>query len=283
MRIQQVLERLGLPGSPSLDLEGLTQVYTAWCQRVPFDNVRKMIQLRTRPEAPLPGGHSGEFFDHFLNGGTGGTCWSSANALCELLQSLGFDARRTTASMFDMNQDNHGTTKVVLRGAGERLLDTYMLSQEPIPLAQTDFIGNDKLFGAEAEWESGSHLIWSHPPNMGPLPCRLMADSVEHAYYLSKYERSRTVSPFNQRLCARRNHPEKQVMLVGNTRYVKTIDGVEQRDLCEAELLRSLQEDIGMTAAVVQEWADSGSLASTMEPAAGPNPPEVLRRPPSRR
>ena len=45
--IDRVLERLGFGTPPAIDLDGLSGLYAAWCARVPFDNVRKIIALRT--------------------------------------------------------------------------------------------------------------------------------------------------------------------------------------------------------------------------------------------
>jgi hypothetical protein len=39
--------------------------------RVPFDNVRKMIALRSAGHTPLPGGDAVEFFENWLEHGTG--------------------------------------------------------------------------------------------------------------------------------------------------------------------------------------------------------------------
>jgi N-hydroxyarylamine O-acetyltransferase len=95
---ERVLERLGLTGPPRPDLEGLVFVYGAWCARVPFDNVRKMIALR-RGAARLPGAAAADFFSGWLEHGASGTCWPTSNALFVLLRALGFEARRVAGCM----------------------------------------------------------------------------------------------------------------------------------------------------------------------------------------
>ena len=43
--LEAVLAKLGFSDRPPPTLEGLRQVYAAWCRRVPFDNVRKLIHI----------------------------------------------------------------------------------------------------------------------------------------------------------------------------------------------------------------------------------------------
>ena len=125
-----MLDRLGFSAPPPVDLDGLTAVYGAWCSRVPFDNLRKLIALHGGEPGPLPGLGAEDFFDAWLAHGTGGTCWPSANALHALLDSSGF-TRRVTASMFDQGERSHGTTIVTLEGV-EHLVDSSMLTT-PLP------------------------------------------------------------------------------------------------------------------------------------------------------
>ena len=96
-----VCARLGIAPAPPT-LEFLEAVYAAWCRRVPFDNVRKLIALREAAPPPLPGTQAADFFEHWLAHGTGGTCWSSSNALYMLVTALGFTARRIAGSMRDL-------------------------------------------------------------------------------------------------------------------------------------------------------------------------------------
>ena len=44
----------------------------------------------TAAPPPLPGTQAADFFEHWLAHGTGGTCWSSSNALYMLVTALGF-------------------------------------------------------------------------------------------------------------------------------------------------------------------------------------------------
>ena len=89
--LERVLAALGFSHRPERSPAGLRAVYAAWCQKIPFDNVRKLIHLRAGKEAPFPGGVAEDFFEGWLKYGTGGTCWAGAGACHALLSTLGFD------------------------------------------------------------------------------------------------------------------------------------------------------------------------------------------------
>jgi len=280
--VEQVLQKLGVP-RPAPDLEGLRAVYAAWCLAVPFDNVRKMIALRT-PGAILPGIPAEDFFERWLADGTGGTCWPGSNALHDLLRALGFETRRLAASMRDTGVLSHGSAVVRLEGQ-DWVVDSSMLTNEPLPLADGVFLGRDPLIGAEVERDpDGSYLVWTHfPPGPEPIPCRLLVDPAPAELYAARYEASRQQSPFNHRLHARRNRPGELLVIIGSTRYSKTADGLAARELSRQELLAALREEIGLSAAAVNAWVASGSLEESLQPPSGPKPPAATRKPPTQR
>lgn len=277
----RVLARLGFPRPPAADLAGLRALYGAWCAAVPFDNVRKMIALRSG--GALPGSEAPEFFEAWLEHGTGGTCWPTSHALCALLESCGFAARRVAGAMRDLGVLNHGSVKVRF-GADDWLADSSMLTGAPLPLGPGIYVADDPVFAAEVEAVDGSHVVWADlPPNPEYLPCRILVDPSDHAAYLAGYEASRAASPFNQRLFARRNRPGEIVILYGRTRFGKTAAGRTSRDLDAEGLRRALREEIGLSARIVEAWEACGALAASFEPPAGPKPPPAARRPPSKR
>lgn len=279
----RVLGRLGFSTAPAANLGGLSILYRAWCANVPFDNVRKMIALRAGETQPLPGGSATEFFENWLADGAGGTCWPTSNALFELVSSLGFKAHRITGAMRDLGIANHASVKVAT-GDSEWLVDSSMLTIVPLPLGREIFIQQDDVCAVEVEPVDGSHIVWCDmPPNTEYLPCRLHVDPVDESDYLEAYEKSRERSPFNQRLYARRNLSDEVLVLVGNTRWSKTRGGLQNRDLTREEVLNALRADIGLSAALVDQWVRSGALEASFEPPAGPKPPRIARRPPSRR
>lgn len=279
----QVLERLGFSCPPAPDLAGLRALYLAWCHGVPFDNVRKMISLRTGEGSPLPGGHADEFFTHWLAHGCGGTCWPGSNALFELCQAAGFAARRVAGSMGDRGIVNHGSVKVAVDGH-DWLVDSSLLTLVPLPLETELFRHRDPVLAIEVEPDDGTHVVWiDSPPNPGFLCCRLLVDPTDHAAYLAAYERSREGSPFNQRLYARRHRPGEIVVLMGGTRIVRTAEGTVSAELTPEEVCAALRDDLGLSGELVEQWVRSGSLAASFEPPSGPKPPPLTRQPPSQR
>lgn len=280
---ERVLEGLGLSSALSRDLGGLHRLYRAWCHAVPFDNVRKMIALRTMREGRLPGIAAEDFFESWLAHGTGGTCWPTSQALYALLDSVGFDARRVAGSMRDAGVVNHGSVKVRLAGL-DWLVDSSSLTNVPLPLDGHVFVSREPLIPAEVEAADGTHVVWVHtPPNSSHLPCRLLVDPADYATYEAGYESSRERSPFNQRLYARRNHPDELVVLVGCTRFSKTVDGLAKRDLSPTELCQSLASDIGLSPGIISQWVECGALEASFEPPAGPKPPALTQVAPSKR
>ena len=133
---ERVLSKLGLSTRPTADMHGLRTIYGAWCRKVPFDNVRKLIHVRSENPGPLPGDDAEDFFEHWLRHGTGGTCWSGNGALHCLLSSLGFKSSRGVATMV-VHADappNHGTVVVDVNGA-RYSVDASMLFVEPLLLS----------------------------------------------------------------------------------------------------------------------------------------------------
>ncbi len=278
----RVLDCLGLPAGLKPDVHGLRRLYAAWCLDVPFDNLRKMVALRS-PGSPLPGVSARDFFEGWLEHGAGGTCWPTSNGLLALLRFLGFDARRVAGSMRDMGVINHGSVKVRL-GNADWLVDSSMLTSEPLPLGESVYVQRTQLCAAEVEPVDGTHVLWvDFPPNSSHLPCRLLIDPAGDEVHITGYESSRGRSPFNDRLYARRNFTDRVVVLHGHTRFEKTRSGLAARELDPAELLESLTREFGFSATLVSSWQSAGGLAASIAPASGPKPPPVRGQPPSRR
>jgi hypothetical protein len=282
--LTRVLTKLGLSGPIPVDLDGLRQVYAAWCTHVPFDNIRKMISLNEGPGATLAGLDPADFFENWLMNGSGGTCWPSSNALFTLLKSLGFDARRVAGSMFELPQVNHGTIKVTLDGE-DWLVDSSMLTYEPFLLTDRVYVKEGPANHVEVEPEDGFHVVWADfPPMPEFIPCRLRLDPVDDAFYHERYESfSREESPFNQKLYFRRGGVDGAPVLFGNAKFTRTPDGFDIREFDRDGLCDYLVNEEGLSAELVAEWAASGALDSTFDPTAGGPPPEILRPRPSQR
>jgi len=259
--VDRVLAKLGLASDPEIDVAGLSRLYLAWCRAVPFDNVRKRIALLEGRPGLLPGGRPEDFFSAFLEHGAGGTCWPSSNALHALLGACGFEARRISASMADRGEPNHGSLVVRLAGQ-EWLVDSSILNELPIPLSRhrpsalDDAVHPIRLEPADA----GLSIHWGRSVSSDTMPCRLMDDPVDEAFYLERYEISRGVSVFNASLYVRKNFPGRLVSFAGNTRFEKTASGVTSRALDSDELPDALVCELGLSRAIVARLAALGGL-----------------------
>lgn len=248
--LERVLARLGLPGQPAPTLDGLRLLYAAWCQRVPFDNLRKLIHLRRGDAGLLPGSHAQDFFESWLRDGTGATCWAGNGALHALLHTLGFAAVRGYATMLVAPDipPNHATVVVDCEGRSY-LVDASILHGEPLALSatQTTHVAHP-AWGVETQLKDGLQVIRWRPIHMPQgLDCRIDRIGVGSEVFLDFHERSRPWSPFNYQLYARVNRGDTVVGAGFGERFVFDAQGgVQRRPLEAAERLRFLVEDIGI-------------------------------------
>jgi N-hydroxyarylamine O-acetyltransferase len=281
--VASILERLGLPAAPPIDLAGLRRIYGAWCARVPFDNVAKLLALRAAPEAPLPPVSSQQFFERYLEHGTGGTCWTSSDALCSLLESVGFPARRVAGSMRDTGIVSHGSVKVTF-GSNDWLVDSSLLTNEPLPLSDDLFTSDDPVFQFEVEPVNGTHVVWSDlPPSPYWIPCPILVDPATTDFYEIRWQASKARSPFNERIYARRNRPGEMLIISANRRYSKTKHGLDVRELDAGDLCDSLRNELGISGEYIRQLLVTGIIDASMKPSAGEPPPPITARPPSQR
>ncbi|MEO7360972.1 MAG: arylamine N-acetyltransferase [Gemmatimonadaceae bacterium] len=276
--------RLALDPRVETNVQGLFALYEAWCRNVPFDNVRKLISLRTGDPGALPGGDATDFMEAFLEHGTGGTCWSSSNALFELVSAFGFQARRVAGSMRDLGVPGHGSVKVTIDEM-DWMVDSSMLTMFPIPITRELYVFRDPRFGVEVEpTPEDSHLVWFNtPPYADYFPCRLLMDNVTHDFYLERYEISRTRGPFNHHISIRYNRGDARTVLQGHTRH-RTTDaaGLRSQPLTREELVIELRDVVGLSDTIIKRWVECGALEAQYEPPE--NPPALLTvKPPSTR
>jgi N-hydroxyarylamine O-acetyltransferase len=279
----RVLDRFGLSSAPPTNLTGLQLLYGRWCEKVPFDNIRKMIALRTGDTSPLPGIRADDFFETWLADGAGGTCWPGANALWALLVSAGFDARRVAGSMRDTGIVTHGTVKVAIDGM-DWLVDSSLLTLVPIEIGPRVTGHADPIVSVEVEPTNDGHLVWFEvAPGTQAFPCRLLVDPASVEFFEQRYEASRTVSPFNQRITARRHEPGRATLLVGPSRIVKTTTGQDSCDLTRIQVCECLRDEFGLSGRLIDRWVESGGLEASFEPYTGPTPPPQTVVAPSKR
>jgi N-hydroxyarylamine O-acetyltransferase len=199
-QIEATLTRLGLSAPPSTCYTGLAELYGAWCRHVPFDNVRKLIAVRSGSTAPLPGDDPAEFFDAWLEHGVGGTCWAGNGALCALLETLGFDARRGVATMMVAPNlpPNHGTVVVSLPD-GPYLVDASILHVEPLSIVEgREATVTHPAWGVTGHWLDDKYAVrWRGLTVAEPFDCRIDYWPVSAERFRTQHEATRTWSPFN--------------------------------------------------------------------------------------
>jgi len=197
---EAVLTRLGLSSPPSISYTGLAELYGAWCRKVPFDNVQKLIAVRSGSTGPLPGDDPAEFFDVWLEHGVGGTCWAANGALCTLLQALGFDAHRGVATMMVAPNlpPNHGTVVVSLP-EGNHLVDASILHVEPLPIVEDrEAQVTHPAWGVTGRWLDGEYVVrWRAFTVAEPFDCHIVQWPVSAERFRTQHEATRTWSPFN--------------------------------------------------------------------------------------
>jgi N-hydroxyarylamine O-acetyltransferase len=248
--VDQVVERLGFAERPSADLAGLHAVYSAWCRRVPFDNLRKLVGLHfAMPE--LPGIHPDDFFAAWQLTGAGGTCWGSNNAIHALLDGLGFDARRFAASMFD-GDINHGTTIVTIDG-DSWLVDTAVHGDVPVPLRSDPTSVEHEGYVTTARRDGGGWVFECPTPDPEVrIPCRIH-DPMDAAFTLEANEKSRGWSPFNRGIMVGINDETGVWMLKDVALARIESSGVTTRELTDAEVDEWLIEVSGHSPQLVAE------------------------------
>lgn len=258
-----VCERLDVRANEECTNDRLFAIYAAWCRHIPFDNVRKLIALRERHDAPLPGADAIDFFAHWLSDGTGGTCWSSSNALHTLLTILGFTSRRIAGSMRDTGIVTHGSVIATI-DAHEWLVDSSALTNRPVPLsdaADASYRDNDPVFATEWQREGNTHVLrFAGAPGPELTPCRFLVDPTDTAYVHHRYELSRSFGPFNHFTYARRSVPDGFIVLRAPTRYHRNADGMHGTAMDRDGILHVLSHDIGISTSMLDRYVACGAL-----------------------
>lgn len=258
--VERILVRLGFNRRPTPTIEALCSLYSAWCQRVPFDNIRKLIHVPAANAAPLPGSTPEDFFDAFLKYGTGGTCWSGAGALHALLVSLGFDAVRGIGTMLAAPKlpPNHGTVLVNF-GSQIFLVDSSILHDQPLNLRKdSETSVSNPAWGIRCNWREGNWYIqWRPLMRLEGFECRIDRFPAIDSDFRDFYDRTRAWSPFNYELSVRINRGDKVIGVAFGHSISLLADGrVVRTPLTAEERRRLLIEDVGITEAIVMQLPD---------------------------
>lgn len=255
--LEPVLAKLGFTHRPGTSFDDLVSIYRAWSHRVPFDNIRKLIHLRSGKAGPLPGDTAEDFFQAWLQHGSGGTCWAGAGALHALLQALGFDATRSIGTMLAAPDlpPNHGTVRVSF---GDRyyLVDSGMLCTEPLALDPAAESSVD-----HAAWglrcgkrDDRWHIAWRPLHKTNGFECRLERFDATREDFQQAHEHTRGWSPFNFETAARLNREDHVAGIAfGHAVTFESDGGITRRPLDTAERNRVLIEEIGLSEALVSQ------------------------------
>jgi N-hydroxyarylamine O-acetyltransferase len=251
--VERVLARLGLPRWPEPTPPQLALLYAAWCERVPFDNVRKLIHVVGGGAGPLPGDDARDFFEAWLAFGTGGTCFAGNGALQALLAALGFQATRGVGTILVAPDvpPNHGSVLVACEGV-RYLVDASLLHGAPLRLDERfPTRVAHPAWGVRCAWREGRwHLRWRplHLPN--DLECsvyRLEDLDASARAFTELHERTRAWSPFNYELYVRRNRGQAVIGAARGQRVESDAAGrFVQRPLERGERVRFLIEEFGI-------------------------------------
>ncbi len=249
-RVDEVVELLGFAERPPVDLVGLEQIYRAWCRRIPFDNLRKLVGLHfDMPE--LPGIDPAEFFAAWQFTGSGSTCWGSNNAIHALLDGLGFEARLHAASMHDV-EINHGTTIVTI-GGDRWLVDASVHGDVPAPI-RDEFTSVEHAGFATNVWPDRGGWVFDSP-TADPttrVPCRIL-EEMDHAFTLEANEKTRERSPFNRGIRVGINDADGVWLLDTTTLTRIDASGTTASELTDAEVDEWMIETSGHTPQMVAE------------------------------
>jgi len=258
--VERILTRLGFNQHPAPTLDGLNRLYSAWCQKVPFDNIRKLIHVRAANAGPLPGSTPQDFFEAWLQFGTGGTCWSGAGALHAFLASLGFDAVRCLGTMLAAPNlpPNHGAVLVKFKSE-MFLVDSSILHGLPLRLNQdSDTSISHPAWGVRGV-RRGEHWFIQWRPTMKPegFECRLDRFPIEEKDFRESHERTRAWSPFNYELSLRTNRGDSVLgVAFGHSVSLLTDGTVARAPLTASERRRLLIEAVGINEGLVMQLPD---------------------------
>jgi N-hydroxyarylamine O-acetyltransferase len=260
--LERVLLGMGFSRRPEPTLEGLRLLYGAWCQKVPFDNVRNLLHVRAADPGPLPGNTAADFLEGWLRFGCGGTCWAGAGALHAVLAELGFEARRGIGTMLVAPDlpPNHATVGVNFDDQ-VYLVDYGILHGEPLllrPDAETRIL--HPAWGLRCSRRDGRwHIQWRPLHRLDGFECRLERFGASGEEFQRFHAQTRGWSPFNYQVYARINRGQgvvgvafgQRVCIESNGRAItRPVSAAERKQVLpemigiSEELLRHLPEDI---------------------------------------
>lgn len=247
---EKTLERLAINLPLIPNEEGLTKLYHEWCRNIPFDNFWKRLKFYDKEFSNQDQINANQFFEIWLKHGLGGTCWTTANAMCELLKYLGFDARIITGSMGDMGITNHGSLLVSFSNGKEYIIDTSILNEQPIKI-DGEGIENPVHPIQLIHDSETTKIVFEHSTKRESMPCAINKNIISREQITEFYVTSIQNSLFNDCVYIRKNNEGIVHSIVGVTYYTKTGDTLEKRELSEKERKEVLVDIMGLSTEIV--------------------------------
>lgn len=250
---EKVMAKFGFRDVPSPSKESLNAVYKAWCQGVGYDNVQKRIFYASGTKGPFPVMDPNDFLTQWMQHGTSGSCWPSAEALFGIITHMGFNVRRVAGQMLDCGdptKPNHGTQIVTLDGE-ELFVDTGMVAEEVLSLKKgTATSTASKAFGI---WSKGDGKIWWKPGHSRQeIETVIQFDPCTNEYFEERYEATKAFSLFNHTIYIRRNR-DNGILTYGRGNVVTvTPEGeLSAKPITPEELPKFLIERMGLSEEIV--------------------------------
>ena len=132
------------------------ETFAAFVSRVPFETVTNLARRRAHPADPEQWPRTTDrLLRESASDGTGGTCFSMAYALAEVLRGLGANAHTTLGHHLAKNEPHAAV--IVFEDDGPHLFDTAFLLTQALPVRPGGFT-EDALFRHELEPRCGPML-----------------------------------------------------------------------------------------------------------------------------
>ncbi|MEW7278833.1 arylamine N-acetyltransferase [Aquimarina sp. 2201CG1-2-11] len=261
---QSVLNRFGIDPQIECNEEGLTLLYKAWCRNIPFDNFWKRLAISQNTFSDHDQMQADSFFKIWLEYGVGGTCWTTTNAMFQLLKYMGFDVYVVGGSMGDMGVVNHGSLIVSVDEGKEFVVDTSILNEKPIDISGAEL--EHPIHTIQLSEESDTvKVLFEHVSKKDFMPCAIMKNGIGLDQLKEHYDISIENSLFNDCVYIRKNDENGVSAIIGNTFFVKTAISIEKRELNETELSEVLINVMGFSKEIVSHITNTNLFHTPQE------------------
>ena len=235
---ENAIERFGFSSRPEPTLENLRKLYKAWCRNVGYDNILKRVYYARGETGPFPVMDPNDFVSTWLQHGTSGSCWPTAEALFNILLKAGYDVERVSSEMLncgDPMRPNHGTCFVRIDG-DTYVVDTGVVAEEPLQLIDgQETKTSSKAFGI---WSKGDGRVWWRPGHSRQeIEIAMIDRNCSAEYFSYRYEKTKEFSLFNHSLYVRKNIDDG-IVTYGRGNVIRidpegemTVAPIDQKDL----------------------------------------------------